>query len=190
MSGPVLLPAAARVAVPWKDGGGITRTIAAGPGDAGLDDFDWRLSMAEVCVAAPFSRFDGIDRSLAVLEGELALEVGGRMHRIVRGGAPVTFPGDVPVTGTPVGGDVVDLNLMVRRGRAQARLVPLTPDFAPRGAATSLILLFTAPGSVDHGGERIATARFDAVRVDPASWPAIAIDASGPVFAAEIVATA
>lgn len=186
MSAPVLLPAAMRVAVPWKDGGGITRTIAVGPEGAGMEDFDWRLSMAEVRAAGPFSRFDGIDRSLAVLAGELTLDIDGRTRRIGRGDAPLTFAGDVPVTGTPVGGDVTDLNLMVRRGRGTGRLVPLTPAFAPDPAATVLILVSTTPGTLDQAGTRIAIERFDAVRIDPATWPAIRVDAAGAIFAAEV----
>ncbi|MBY0302725.1 HutD family protein [Sphingomonas ginsenosidimutans] len=190
MSASVLLPAVARVAVPWKDGGGITRTIAAGPEGAGLDDFDWRLSMAEVRAAGAFSRFEGIDRHLAVLEGELALDIGGQPHGVGRGDAPVTFAGDMPVTGAPVGGDVIDLNLMVRRGRAIGRLAPVTPAFTADPAAHGLILVFTAPGAVDFGGERISAERFDAVRVDPTTWPAIGMDTAGPVFVAEITGPA
>lgn len=186
MTGPALLPAATRVAVPWKDGGGITRGIATGPEGAGLADFDWRLSMAEVAAAGPFSRFAGIDRTLAVLDGTLLLDIAGDAGRLTADSAPVAFAGDVAVTGTPVGGAVINLNLMVRRGTASARLTRLTPDFTPDPAAT-LILFFTAGGRVHHDDTPIAVARFDALRVDPAAWPALRIETDGWVFAAEIM---
>ena len=54
---------------PWKNGGGVTREIAAHPPEAGLDGFDWRLSMADVASDGPFSAFPGIDRTLTVIEG-------------------------------------------------------------------------------------------------------------------------
>ena len=56
--------------MPWKNGRGETVEIAISPDGAGIDDFDWRLSMARVETDGPFSLFAGIDRTLAVLEGE------------------------------------------------------------------------------------------------------------------------
>ena len=56
--------------MPWKNGGGVTTEIAVFPANAGLEDFEWRLSMATVASDGPFSLFAGIDRTLAVLEGE------------------------------------------------------------------------------------------------------------------------
>jgi uncharacterized protein len=60
---------AALPAVPWKNGGGTTVEIAVHPPSAGTDAFDWRVSAAEIREAGPFSRFDGIDRALAILDG-------------------------------------------------------------------------------------------------------------------------
>ncbi|EGD04024.1 hypothetical protein B1M_13530, partial [Burkholderia sp. TJI49] len=55
-----LTRAADLVASPWKNGGGVTREIAAFPPGAALDAFAWRVSVADVGAAGPFSRFDGI----------------------------------------------------------------------------------------------------------------------------------
>ena len=70
-----LLRAADRVAVPWKNGGGVTHDVIVSPAGATLDDFDWRISIAEIARSGPFSRFPGIDRTLAVLEGKVVLTV-------------------------------------------------------------------------------------------------------------------
>ena len=43
-----ILPAALRTPVAWKNGGGVTREIAALPRGAGLNHFEWRVSTAEV----------------------------------------------------------------------------------------------------------------------------------------------
>ena len=78
-AGPQILRAADRVATRWKNGLGVTREIAAYPPGSDLDSFGWRVSMASVDTGGPFSSFPGVDRQLAVLEGRLALGVGGEV---------------------------------------------------------------------------------------------------------------
>src|SRR5690348_16103916 len=55
--------------MPWKNGGGETVEVTIAPEGASLDAFDWRVSMARVASSGPFSRFPGVDRTLAVLAG-------------------------------------------------------------------------------------------------------------------------
>ncbi|HEY3949962.1 HutD family protein, partial [Phenylobacterium sp.] len=50
-----LLRAADRAPQPWKNGGGLTWPVAVSPEGAGLDGFDWRLSLALVESGGPFS---------------------------------------------------------------------------------------------------------------------------------------
>ncbi|HXZ10527.1 MAG TPA: HutD family protein, partial [Paraburkholderia sp.] len=64
-----LIRATGLVASPWKNGGGVTREVAAYPQGAGLDTFVWRVSVADVSQPGPFSRFAGIDRTLVLLSG-------------------------------------------------------------------------------------------------------------------------
>jgi environmental stress-induced protein Ves len=113
-----LLRAKDRVAQPWKNGGGVTREIAVHPPGAGFDDFCWRISTAIVDASGPFSRFDGVDRVLVLLEGaglDLAIE-GREMEAMTTASEPVAFPADVPVEATLSNGGVTDLNIMTRRG--------------------------------------------------------------------------
>jgi hypothetical protein len=110
--------------MPWKNGAGSTTEVAIFPPGAAMDAFDWRVSMAGVAEDGPFSAFPGIDRTLAVLEGAgLRLEVEGQAPQTVRPeGEPARFPGGVPTHATLLGGPVVDLNVMTRRGRTAHRL--------------------------------------------------------------------
>jgi uncharacterized protein len=118
----VRLPAAARRATPWKNGGGVTREIAAAPPGAGLDAFEWRVSTAEVRQAGEFSRFPDINRTLCVLTGVLRLSLHGRAPvELDADSPPFEFPGDVPAHATPEG-LVTDLNVMVRRGALRAQV--------------------------------------------------------------------
>ena len=125
----VILRADRHRRMPWKNGGGVTTEIWAEPEGANLDSFDWRLSMADVSADGPFSRFPGIDRTLAVLSGEgIALEVEDGPTLIAgRDGTPVAFPGDVRVHGRLLRGPIRDLNLMTRRGRLVASMRRVEP---------------------------------------------------------------
>lgn len=118
-----VLRAAGRTALPWKNGGGITREIAAAPDGAGTGTFDWRVSLAEVAADGPFSSFPGVDRVLTLAEGAgMDLDVGGRHRRVAERFVPQTFPGDRPTHCALLAGPVVNLNVMYRRGRAAARV--------------------------------------------------------------------
>jgi environmental stress-induced protein Ves len=104
---------------PWKNGGGTTTEIAVSPEGAGFDDFDWRLSVADVASDGPFSLFPRIDRTLTLIEGKgLAMQIDGRAPvTLTTASAPLAFPGDVPVSATLIDGAIRDFNVMTRRGR-------------------------------------------------------------------------
>ena len=129
-----LLRAVDRAPVPWKNGGGVTREIAAWPARSDLDSFDWRVSMATVETGGPFSNFPGIDRVLVVLEGELVLTINdGADLTIDSRSEPAAFPGDAAVIAKTPSAPVTDLNVMTRRGRASATVfaAPKTPPPDP-----------------------------------------------------------
>ncbi|CCV06329.1 conserved hypothetical protein [Mesorhizobium metallidurans STM 2683] len=140
-----ILRAAEYRVMPWKNGGGTTTEIAVSPDGAGLDDFDWRVSMARVESGGPFSGFAGVDRTLAVLEGGgVALDIAGRAPTELTGAsAPFSFPADVPTQAALIAGPITDLNVMTRRGRMThkvERLVISTPLDIRTEAATTLVL--------------------------------------------------
>ncbi|MDE2436514.1 MAG: HutD family protein [Sphingomonadales bacterium] len=127
-----MLPASARVATPWKNGGGKTWEIASFPPGSALHDFAWRISTAEVDVAGAFSNFAQVDRILTVLEGRLELRyVDQGSSVILEPGQSHAFPGDTAIEGHPLGGAVRDLNVMVRRGARQAEMTTHCPPHSP-----------------------------------------------------------
>jgi environmental stress-induced protein Ves len=114
---PELLRASGRQPTPWKNGGGTTHEIAIFPRNAGIQDFEWRVSTALVTEPGSFSMFDNVDRVLAVVSGQLDLAIAGRPNVVLTAAsAPFSFAGDVPASGTPKGRTVADLNVMTRRG--------------------------------------------------------------------------
>ncbi|GAA1258544.1 HutD family protein [Kitasatospora nipponensis] len=132
------LPAADRTAAPWRNGGGVTREVAAAP------DGSWRVSLAEVAADGPFSVFPGLDRVLTVVDGPgLELTVGDRPPIAVHPLRPFAFPGDLPTTGrllpSPPAGPVTALNLMTRHGHPATVEMPTTgADLRPAAGRTQL----------------------------------------------------
>ncbi|MBU2064475.1 MAG: HutD family protein, partial [Gammaproteobacteria bacterium] len=110
--------------LPWKNGKGVTLELAIAPTDAGLDDFDWRISSARVESAGPFSHYPGIDRSLGLLSGAgLRLNLPEQISLELDSHTPVVaFPGELDVQAELLDGPVQDFNLMSRRNRWQHRL--------------------------------------------------------------------
>lgn len=105
----------------WKNGLGRTRQIAVHPVGAGSEDFVWRVSIAEVDSAAPFSRFPGIDRHIVLLDGAgFTMTMDDNCtHALTTPFAPFGFAGEANVEVALAGGATRDFNLMVRRGRAR-----------------------------------------------------------------------
>lgn len=127
---------------PWKNGAGTTREIAASPDDGSLDDFDWRMSLADVTADGPFSSFDGIDRQIMLWRGAgLRLDVGtGRVHALDAPGVPFGFPGEAPTRATLIDGPTQALNVMTRRGRWHAECTTLR-DAADVPSADACLIL-------------------------------------------------
>jgi uncharacterized protein len=105
---------------PWRNGGGVTRELAAWPS---ADDWSWRISVAQVATGGPFSRFDGVRRWFAVLDGNgVRLKLGGGENILTPASAPFCFDGAQAVDCQLLDGATRDLNLMVRSDRMSARM--------------------------------------------------------------------
>ncbi|UUY10272.1 HutD family protein [Pseudomonas sp. J452] len=117
--------------MPWKNGGGITCELAIAPAGAGLEDFAWRISCAQIASGGPFSRFAGVDRSLALLEGAgLDLRLNGQPRQLRPGDPPLIFAGEDEVSAELLDGPVGDFNLMTRRSAWRHQLQRLQLDGA------------------------------------------------------------
>lgn len=143
-------------AVPWKNGMGRTRELAVYPAGASMEDFAWRVSVAEVDSAAPFSAFDGVDRYIALLEGAgftMTLD-DGRSHALTTPFAPFAFAGESKVAIALRGGATRDLNLMLRRSKARGELVTWE-DPGRQVVDDAVALIYCARGHVDTSDGRM-----------------------------------
>lgn len=161
------LRAAQRTAVPWKNGGGLTREVAVSPPGSDLTGFDWRVSIAQIRTPGPFSLFEGVDRRLVVLGGRLSLAIDGRPAiTLTPETDAVAFPGDVPVFAEPLGAPVADLNVMTRRSRCAARLTRWSvPHSVLEPQADTTLLLALTELLVRREGVELSLATLDALRI-------------------------
>lgn len=113
--------------MPWKNGAGLTIELAMAPATASLDNFQWRISSAQVSGDGAFSRFASVDRSLALLAGAgLRLQCAQAAPLLVTAQAPVvTFAGEQAIHAELLDGPITDLNIMTRRADWTHSLQPL-----------------------------------------------------------------
>lgn len=160
--------------MPWKNGQGMTEEIAIFPPHAGMENFDWRLSIAHVGADGPFSLFPGIDRSIALLDGEgmVLSRPGGRNETLTKINQPFAFSGDWTISSRNLAGPTIDLNIMTRQGRFRHHM-HRQRDFSldTRTEAALTLVIFNQNVSATDGDKVLQFDRFDAVRLAPgAPW--------------------
>lgn len=155
----------------WRNGGGSTREVMSFP--IGAEDFDWRISIADVDTAGDFSVFPGMDRILTLIDGELlVLNVDGVEHAMEKY-RPFRFSGDSATSCMLPVGSTTALNVLARRGTVKAYLsiVELSktrahPIFDDQ---LGILLLGNAVVTPAEGTESAELGALDAVRgSDPA----------------------
>jgi environmental stress-induced protein Ves len=136
-------------AAPWRNGGGMTRELAAWPAQG---EWQWRMSVAEVWANGPFSCFDGVTRWFAVLQGAGVVlnvrtpsdsgEVGASEHHLTVQEPPLCFDGAAATDCQLISGPTRDFNLMVRNSGLPARMLRVRGDFQTVASATKTIAVY------------------------------------------------
>jgi uncharacterized protein len=181
-----IIRAADLKAVPWKNGGGATREIAASPKGAAFDAFDWRVSVADVSEAGAFSVFEGIDRVLTLIEGTemVLIDADGPRHVLGRWDS-LAFAGEKNIRAELPHGPTRDFNLMLRRDRVSGS-VTVRRDNAVLNVAQGSVVLVCGLGEFAVDGEHLslgdalvfeATHNGHVLNVKPLSAGAVLIDA-------------
>ncbi len=163
--------------VRWRNGKGWTREIATGrmatanTGD-GAQDWDWRLSIAEIEHDGPFSVFDGCDRELVLLHGHgmrLAIADAPAVELLPPHGR-VAFAGEQSVQCALLDGPTTDFNAIVRREHCAMQVFhrPLVGSmvfFAEAGALWAIHLM-AGWASVQSDDASIRLAAGDSAFID------------------------
>jgi len=104
-----ILPLNALIDVPWKNGGGTTRSIARG---MRRDHVVWTISRADVAQDGAFSDFSGMMRVLTVVSGGAMTLDTTSTSLEANLWEPVRFEGALKVHSRLQDGPLTDLNLM------------------------------------------------------------------------------
>jgi environmental stress-induced protein Ves len=128
-----------------------------------MSDFVWRVSLADVAEPGPFSRFEGVDRIITLVEGPgMVLTVDGTAHTVAEQYAPFPFSGEATTACRLLGGPLVDFNVMVRRGRAAARVEIVRDRVAVSvSAPETTLLVVVLDGSAVFEASGLVLDRFD-----------------------------
>ena len=178
----------------WKNGAGWTREILRWPRDA--DDWDWRLSIAEVDRDGPFSTFPGVDRELVLLSGEgMRLRfVDGEVAQLQPPHDRVRFAGERALECELVAGPTHDFNLMWKRDRIEAQLLhrPLVGPmlfFAEAGVHWAIHVLSGRASFKDHQ-PALQLEQADTALVDASGSGRVLIDGGGELLLVRVRGTA
>ena len=164
-------------AAPWRNGGGVTRELAAWPTQG---EWVWRMSVAEVAASGPFSRFEGITRWFAVLQGAgVVLNVrtpsdsdaaGAGEHRLTLTDPPLCFDGGLATDCQLINGPTQDFNLMVQGSSLPARMVRVLGDFQATVPATKTVAVY----AINSGASVLVDS--EKVYIEPATliWRTVA----------------
>lgn len=159
-------------AVPWKNGGGLTKEILKAPADAA--EFDWRLSLATIGRPGPFSSFEHYDRTLVLVRGAgVELDFGAHGRAVLRApGQLAAFDGAWATSCTLIDGPSSDLNLIISKTRAEAqtRLLQVTTPELIQTAGWEETLACCIAGAArleNAAGDLVTLAAADVARCSP-----------------------
>lgn len=132
--------------MPWKNGLGSTTELVRTPDQ---EEFDWRVSIADVTEDSAFSRFHGIDRIIVAIEGSGMTLRHGAVAVTLQTLQPYRFAGDLETYCSLLSGSIRDFNVLTRRGSCEATLTVHRSSVT--AAAT---LLYCVSGKVAVTAER------------------------------------
>jgi len=137
---------------PWRNGAGWTRTVCTHEDD---NQVLWRVSLADITATAAFSRFEGMERIAVMVSGTQLRLFNAEVQLNFDGiGSQIQFPGEWALQCRAPEQETQLLNIMLRRGKAQARVEVIKGSaftLRPNGSQVVLVLrgqfqLFTASG--------------------------------------------
>ena len=112
--------------------------------------------------------FAGVDRTLAVLEGEgIVLSVAERPEvTLTRSSEPFAFPADQPTSARLVAGPILDFNVMSRRGRVSHRVERIVQGAWVSDADAAVVFCSAGSARISSGREEATLHAHDAAILD------------------------
>lgn len=169
------------IRVPWKNGGGVSVTIA-GERLPGADHGDWagviwQLGRTDIVQPGPFSDLSGFERLQTVVKGEgLFLDTPAEVIDLSRAFTVARYDGGTPIVSRLTRGPVGVVNLIARKDLARIAMavlrahdsisLPVGPHvlLAPRDVAVLDVDGTTVELAPDHGLSLDDAARLRCIR--------------------------
>jgi uncharacterized protein len=137
---------------PWRNGGGSTQELLTWPAP---DSWLVRISVARIEQNGPFSRFEGVERWFAVIDGEgVTLRFAETAVALRPGDQPLRFDGAAAPDCELLHDATQDLNLMVRSASGDGAM-RLATACVPWESAASWRAVYTAEEVTLHIDGRI-----------------------------------
>lgn len=184
----LIMPLADVQPEPWRNGGGVTRTLLTWPAQAAHDGWALRISLADVTASGPFSAFTGITRWFAVVEGDgVRLTWPDRSQALNVDSPPLHFDGGLPPAAELLGGPTRDLNLMLRDSACSGSLQRCSVGAAWHVTAPWRAVFTTRAATLQTGSATVALPALSMAFDDAAAdqrWTLLPADAGAADAAA------
>lgn len=130
---------------PWKNGQGVTRDILLLPA---AENFDIRVSLADIPPESTFSAFPGITRHITLVTGEaMTLHFAAGQSHALKPLQPLTFDSGKTPLSRASDGLVRVLNVMTRNGKWHSGVTLLrVGEHRAQPPSPGVLLLFAAQG--------------------------------------------
>ncbi|WP_158743840.1 HutD family protein [Acidisphaera sp. L21] len=158
------IPFATLPITPWRNAAGRRANVAS--------EAHWNVGFAWLDVDAPFSHYDGTDRTITLIDGPgFALEfVGYPTLRVDERYRPSAFDGGWPTECKLLGGPGMVLNAMTARATARhsVRIIRDAlhiPQTAPDDAAAFFLVLLAGEATITAGDDVAVLQPRDAARI-------------------------
>lgn len=153
--------------MPWKNGQGVTYEIYRDKGET-LEDFGYRISMADVASDGAFSHFLGRERILTVLNGDgIALTVNQQEKITLKPQQIFNFSGESEVYSELIYRAIRDLNVIFDPKFITAKLTWLNQNNHLTTQADTVFMMANSDNTqVLINDQSVELNQFDSVKID------------------------
>ncbi|HHR6080938.1 TPA: HutD/Ves family protein [Providencia alcalifaciens] len=161
--------------MPWKNGQGFTLELARSHGE-GLENFDWRVSIADVKSAGSFSFFQNKQRIIGVLEGTgIVLQIDKNPPVSLLQKQFHAFNGESDVYAELINEAIRDFNLIYNPEKYSARLQWVSCESVSSWISNgNCVLIFNLQGKLELqvDGQRSVLNDFETLLIEKTGAPA------------------
>lgn len=161
--------------MPWKNGQGFTLELARSHGE-GLENFDWRVSIADVKSAGSFSFFPNKQRIIGVLEGTgIVLQIDKNPPVSLLQKQFHAFNGESDVYAELINEAIRDFNLIYNPEKYSARLQWVSCESVSSWISNgNCVLIFNLQGKLELqvDGQHSVLNDFETLLIEKAGAPA------------------